>query len=119
MQKNLGDKKRGTRQKAQDVEHLSYKRIDFKNFSPSEIPFLDLLPLNQGVHHRMVTPLKDVFRETFGRRLGNTTVANFLRGCLLFWYTISLSLILVLTLRKQVFAQCLVLQVSIVTSRIV
>jgi len=76
--------------KAHDIEHLSYKRIDFKNCRGYEIPVLDLLPLNRVVHCQIVTPVKDLLRSIFGRRLGNAIVANFLRACLLFWYAVAL-----------------------------
>lgn len=80
--------------KAHDIEHLNYKRIDFENCKGYEIPFLDLLPLNRVVHRQIVTPIKDVLRVVCGRKLGNAITANFLRGCLLFWYAMALSPIL-------------------------
>ncbi|BAS60439.1 MULTISPECIES: hypothetical protein [Leptolyngbya] len=76
--------------KAHDIEHLSYKRINFKNCRGYEIPFLDLLPLNRVIHRQVVTPIKDVLRSLFGRKLGSAIVAYFLRMCLLFWYAIVL-----------------------------
>jgi hypothetical protein len=75
--------------KAHDVEHLSYKRIDFENCVGYEIPFLDLMPLNRLMHRQVITPLKDVLRKRLGRRLGNAIVAYSLRFCLLFWYGVS------------------------------
>lgn len=48
--------------KAHDIEHLSYKRIDFNHCEGYEIPFLDLLPLNRVVHRQIVTPVKDILR---------------------------------------------------------
>jgi hypothetical protein len=93
--------------KAHDVEHLSYRRIDFKRCKGYEIPVLDLLPLNRVTHRQIITPLKKILRSCFGRKLGNAvpselrkalTVAYFLRGCLLFWYAIALSPILLFRL---------------------
>ncbi|WP_088889815.1 hypothetical protein [Leptolyngbya ohadii] len=78
--------------KAHDVEHLSYRRIDFENCVGYEIPFLDLMPLNRFMHRQVVTPLKDVLRKRLGRRLGNAIVAYSLRFCLLFWYGVFLVL---------------------------
>jgi hypothetical protein len=80
--------------KAHDVEHLSYRRIDFKRCKGYEIPVLDLLPLNRVTHRQVITPLKKMLRSCFGRKLGNAIVAYFLRGCLLFWYAIAASPIL-------------------------
>jgi hypothetical protein len=85
--------------KAHDVEHLSYRRIDFKRCKGYEIPFLDLLPMNCVTHRQIITPLKKMLRSfgasrsesCFGRKLGNAIVAYFLRGCLLFWYAIAVS----------------------------
>lgn len=82
--------------KAHDIEHLSYERIDFENCKGYEIPFLDLLPLNRVVHRQIVTPIKDVLRAVFGHKLGNKLSANFLRACLLFWYLIAISPLLLL-----------------------
>ena len=82
--------------KAHDVEHLSYKRVDFKRCVGHEIPFLDLLPMNRFTHRKIITPVKDVLRKLLGRKLGNAIVANFLRCCLIFWYTIALSPFLIL-----------------------
>lgn len=82
--------------KAHDVEHLNYKRVDFRNCQGYEIPFLDLLPLNRFTHRQIITPIKDALRQALGRRLGNTLVANFLRFCLLFWYLVTFWLILFL-----------------------
>lgn len=82
--------------KAHDVEHLSYKRIDFRQCRGYELPFLDLLPLNRVTHRQFITPIKDVLRSLLGRKLGNAIVANFLRGCLLLWYLVVLRLILFL-----------------------
>lgn len=48
--------------KAHDIEHLSYKRIDFKNCKGYEVPFLDLLSLNRFTHRKLITPLKDLLR---------------------------------------------------------
>jgi len=48
--------------KAQDVEHLNYKRVNFKNCRGYEIPFLDLLPLNRFTHRKLITPIKDLLR---------------------------------------------------------
>ena len=86
--------------KAQDVEHLSYRRIDFKNCRGYEIPFIDLLPMNRFTHRKLITPIKDGLRSLCGRKLGNAIVANFLRGCLLFWYTVALSPILFFALTR-------------------
>ncbi|KAM3091617.1 hypothetical protein ACKFKF_32880, partial [Phormidesmis sp. 146-12] len=82
--------------KAHDVEHLFYKRIDFRNCRGYEIPFLDLLPMNPVTHRQIITPLKDVLCSLLGRKLGNAVMANCLRGCLLFWYAIALSPFLLL-----------------------
>ena len=79
-----------------DVEHLSYKRIDFKNCRGYEIPFLDIIGMNRFTHRKLITPIKDVLRNLLGRKLGNAIVANFLRCCLIFWYTIALSPFLLL-----------------------
>ena len=79
---------------AHDVEHLSYRRIDFKHCRGYEIPFLDLLPMNRFTHRQVITPLKDLLRFLLGHELGNEIVANFLRACLLFWYAVALSPIL-------------------------
>lgn len=87
--------------KAHDVEHLSYQRIDFKQCRGYEIPFLDLLPMNRFTHRKLITPIKDVLRSLLGRKLGNAIVANFLRGCLLFWYAILVSPILFLALKQS------------------
>lgn len=76
--------------KAHDVEHLSYKRVDFQNCTGHEIPFLDLMPLNCFVHRQIITPLKDFLRQLLGRKWGNAIVAHFLRACLLFWYGVLL-----------------------------
>jgi hypothetical protein len=84
--------------RAGDCEHLSYKRIDFKTCKGREIPFLDLLPMNRVTHRHVITPIKDVLRKVLGRQLGNAVVANFLRGCLLFWYAVALSPLLVFVL---------------------
>ncbi|WP_088894956.1 hypothetical protein [Leptolyngbya ohadii] len=78
--------------KAHDVEHLSYRRIDFESCVGYEIPFLDLMPLNRFMHRQVVTPVKDVLRKRLGRRLGNAIVAYSLRFCLLFWYGVLLVL---------------------------
>lgn len=77
--------------KAHDIEHLSYKRIDFKQCQGYEIPFLDMLPMNRFTHRKLITPIKDVLRKLCGRKLGNALVANFLRGCLIFWYCVLFS----------------------------
>ncbi|MCU0550029.1 MAG: hypothetical protein MUC48_11830 [Leptolyngbya sp. Prado105] len=77
--------------KAHDVEHLSYKRVDFKNCKGYEIPVLDLLPMNRFTHRKLITPIKDVLRTIFGRKIGNAITATFLRCCLIFWYAIALS----------------------------
>ena len=82
--------------KAHDIEHLSYERVDFRNCQGYEIPFLDLLPLNRFTHRQIVTPIKDALRQLLGRKLGNALVGNFLRFCLLFWYLVAFSLILLL-----------------------
>lgn len=80
--------------KAHDIEHLSYQRVNFNQCKGYEIPFLDLLPLSRFMHREVITPVKDLLRSVVGRKLGNAIVANFLRGCLLFWYLIMLSPIL-------------------------
>jgi len=82
--------------KAHDVEHLSYKRVDFKNCRGYEIPFLDLLPMNRFTHRKIITPIKDVLRSLLGRKTGNAITAYFLRACLVFWYAIALSPLLLL-----------------------
>lgn len=82
--------------KAHDIEHLSYRRIDFKNGRGYELPFFDLLPLNRVTHRRIITPLKDLLRWMLGRELGNAITANFLRACLLFWWMILLSPVFIL-----------------------
>ena len=76
---------------ATEVEHLSYSRIDFKRCRGYEIPFLDIIGMNRVTHRNIVTPVKDSLRKLFGRKLGNAIMANFLRGCLLFWYAVALS----------------------------
>lgn len=87
--------------KAHDVEHLSYQRINFKQCRGYEIPFLDLLPLNRFMHRQVITPVKDLLRSFLGRKLGNAIVANFLRGCLLFWYAVMLSPVLFFALMQR------------------
>ncbi|MBD1851685.1 hypothetical protein H6F87_16965 [Cyanobacteria bacterium FACHB-502] len=72
--------------KAHDVEHLSYKRVDFENCTGYEIPFIDLIPLNRFIHRQVITPLKGFLKGLLGRKWGNAIVAHFLRACLLFWY---------------------------------
>lgn len=87
--------------KAHDIEHLSYRRVNFNQCKGYEIPFLDLLPLNRFTHREVITPVKDLLRSVVGRKLGNAIVANFLRGCLLFWYAVILSPILFFALMRS------------------
>ncbi len=84
--------------KAHDVEHLSYKRVDFPNCRGHEIPFLDLMPLNRFMHRQAITPLKDFLRRSLGRKWGNAIVAHLLRACLLFWYAVLLVTLFVFVL---------------------
>lgn len=85
---------------ATEVEHLSYLRINFKQCKGYEIPFLDIIGMNRVTHRNIVTPVKNLLRKLFGRRLGNAIVANFLRGCLLFWYVVLLSPVLFVAIKK-------------------
>ena len=55
---------------ATEVEHLSYSRVDFKQCEGYEIPFLDIIGMNRVTHRNIVTPVKDVLRSLFGRKLG-------------------------------------------------
>lgn len=55
--------------KAHEVEHLSYRRINFKQCRGYEIPFLDLLPMNRFTHRKIVTPVKDSLRSRLGREV--------------------------------------------------
>jgi hypothetical protein len=84
--------------KAHDVEHLSYKRVDFQNCTGHEIPFLDLMLLNRFIHRQAITPLKDFLRQLLRRKWGNAIVAHFLRACLLFWYGVLLVILFVFVL---------------------
>jgi hypothetical protein len=73
---------------AHDCDHLTYKNLG------RELPLRDCVPLHRFTHRNVITPARSVLRKILGRSLGNFVAAWFLRGCVIWWWSIPVRLML-------------------------